>query len=398
MKKKYRLMTRALCVLLSLCAAAAIILPAAIATAPEENAVSLERRRAAALAAAEENAVSVSESQPEAAIAASTPEQEAVLDKGQRSINNPDGIFILPEPDASLRLFHPDTWQAASMIIENALEQLFQGNSDPEAIGRIMAQAPIVKESELPLRGEWDDSMQYMMQNGFRNVYIALRETAEPDVYQLITIFTTRHGEMFYVPQGILYHAATGWITSTSGDGILGIGFDYNVGHLTRATDKGWQRTTGYNRLFDLLAPMLLIYIDTMRVPFSYDGRDYMVQIWKGLYGPSNGAEIGLYEKDPKETFFWDASDLNLEMSMMVYQGDELFLDCGTQNTWWIGVFRYGSYTKTPLLPASGLRLTGSITFEDPDMLAAFLEAFEQSKDGRITGTVDGLMFSFDWR
>ena len=330
---------------------------------------------------------------------ATTPEQEAVLASGQRSLNNPKGVFTTPEAVTDLRLFHPATRQAARLIVSNAIDQLRYGNADLEAMPRILAYAPIVTDEELPPRGEWDDILQYMLQNGIRNVYIVLRETDRPGIYQLLTLYSTRAGEVFWVPQSIEYEPSTGWIYDTEDKGLLGIGYDYNAAnYLIRSAVNGWNRALGYNLLFDIGAPLVFFYIDTLRFPFSYDGRDWMIQFWKGIYLLSNGAEIGIYERDPGQAFFWDASDTTLDVSMQVYQGETLFFDYGTQHTWWTGGFRYGNFRKTPLLTAKQLRLTGTIAFEDQAMLDAFLVSFEENRPENMVGNVEGLLFSFDWQ
>jgi len=329
---------------------------------------------------------------------ATTPEQEAVLATSQRSMNNPDGVFTVPEARTSLELFHPATWRAARLVLENTVEQFRTGHADPEAVRRILAYAPIVRDEELPTAALWDDTLQYVLENGIRNIYIVLHETDRPGVYQLLTIYSNRDGRVRWVPQDIEYDAASGWIYGTGGDGVLGIGYEYNVRqYMSRSVPGTWQRALGYNRAYDLFAPLLSIYFDTLRFPFSYDGRDWMIQLWKGIYMPSNGAEIGLYEKDPKQPFFWDASDTLLDISMKMYQGETLFFDYGTQRTWWAGGFRYGNFLLTPLLPPSKLRLTGTITFEDSGMRDAFWASFEANRNAAITGKMEGMVFSFDW-
>ena len=338
---------------------------------------------------------------------ATTPEQEAVLATGQRSMNNPDGVFTTPEALTSPRLLHPETRQAAGMIVGNSLQQLFLGNADMDAVGRILAYAPIVKEDELPPLDIGEDLLNYllhMLQIGSRNVYIALRETEKPGVYQIITLFSTRAGEVYYVPQGIEYDAVSGWIYGTGGDGLLSIGFDYNVlKYMARATPNAWPSVTGYSILVDLLTPVALTYLDTLRFPFTHQGQEWMIQFWKGSYGPSNGAEIGIYEKPGLFVFgqplHWNAaSDNMLDISMQLYQKDMLFFDYGTQRTWWTGGFKYGNAFSTPLVPARQLRLTGTILFEDQAMLDAFLVSFEKNKTAIMIGSAEGLLFRFDWQ
>ena len=330
---------------------------------------------------------------------ATTPEQEAVLATDQRSMNNPKGTFETPAAASRFWPFHPDTWNAARLIVDNALEQLFAGHADPEAVQRIIAYAPIVTDEELPARGQWDDSIQCILQNGMRDVYIVLRETGRPGVYELLTIHSPLAGDVFWEPLNVEYDAASGWIYGTNEDGLLGIGYDYNVSkYLLRAAVNGWNRALGYSFLFDIGAPLVFFFIDTLIFPFSYQGRDWKIQFWKGLYMPSNGAEIGIYEKDPCQPVFWDASDTMLDISMQLYQGDALFFDYGTQRTWWTAGFVYGNYLLTPLLPAKQLRLAGTILFEEKDMLDAFLASFEKNRPANMTGYADGLLFVFDWQ
>jgi len=361
MKKKSRWMLRPLSVVLTFCLAAAIATPMAYAT---------------------------------------TLEQEAVLATGQRSINNPGGNFAIPETLSDRRLFHPDTRQAVFLMAENVMEQLIKGYADPEAVRRIFAYAPIVSADELPPEGDFrSDLLQYFAENGINNLYNVFLPTDRPDVYQILSIYSSRNGEPRFVPWDIEYDAATGWIYGTNDSGIFGFIYDYNVTQfMLRSAPNTWQRYLGYNKLYDAVAPLLMAYIDTVRFPFSYDGRDWMIQIWKGIYGPSNGAEVGIYEKDSGRPFHWDtASDTRLDMSMQLYQGDRMILE-DVQRTWWLAAFYYGNCLRTPLQHAGKLRLTGTILFEEQEMLDAFLASFEKNRPANMTGSADGLLFQYDWQ
>jgi len=329
---------------------------------------------------------------------ATTPQEEAVLATGQRSMNKPEGVFTVPETPAGLRLFHPLTLRAGRLLLDNALEQLRTGQADPDAMRRIMAYAPIAMDEELPPVQEWDDPLRNMLEYGVRSIYIALRETDRPGVYQIVTLYYNRDGEARWAPQNIEYDSNTGWIYDTADIGLLGTGFDYNVvGYLVRATPDSWERSIGFNWLFDTLAPLLFVYVDGLRFTFSYNGHDWALWFWKGVYLLSNGAEVGIYEKDPVRPLHWNASDTMLDISMKVYQGDTLFFDYGTQRTWWTGGFKYGSVRGTPLVRPKQLRLTGTILFEEQEMLDAFLVSFEENKPANMTGSAQGLLFSFDW-
>jgi hypothetical protein len=175
----------------------------------------------------------------------------------------------------------------------------------------------------------------------------------------------------------------------------LHLEFDPFTVHITNGT---WARCFGYNQYYDQLASFLLIHLDTLRFPFEYGGKDWMIQLWKGQYViVFNGAEIGLYEKPANRNIFYDCSDTTLDMSMRLYQGDDLFLDYPAYNTWWACAFRLGN-PITSIVAASELRMTGTIRFEDQGMRDAFWASFEANKNNLITGTMEDMVFSFDWQ
>jgi len=195
------------------------------------------------------------------------------------------------------------------------------------------------------------------------------------------------------------YDRAAGLIRGTGEKGIFGTGFEiFTDDCLVRTTSDTWAKYFGYNIIYDHVSPCVLIFVDTLRFPFTYDGRDWMIQIWKGSYVVFfNGAEIGLYEKPSGRPAFWDASETMLEMSMRLYQGENLFFDYPPYTTWWACGFRSGNLCRTPIVSASQLRLTGTIRFEDQIMLDAFFSSFEANRPANMTGQTDGLLFEFDW-
>ena len=370
MQKRGHLHLRALCALLAACLAAVVCAPVAIAApAAASMAPGLEAR---------------------------------LLATDQRSINNPQGVTVLPEANPRFWPIHPDTQRAGVLLIMNTLQQLLLGNADPEAPKRIFEYMPIVTRDQLPPPAKIGLNVYlplYMIQNSTRNNYLVLMETDQPDLYEVIPLMSTRSNELIWASFGIFYDASTGWIRDASERGMLYLGYDYNLDYTLSATPLGWQRWFGFSPIYDYGAPLVGIHIDTLRFIFPYDGREYIVHMWKGSYGPSNGGEIGLYEtSDSIFPWPWYGSDTRLEMSMRVYQGDKLYLEHGPETTWWLGAFRYGNARRTPLLPAGELRMTGSIRFEDKAMLDAFLVSFEENRPANITGSAKGLLFTFDWQ
>lgn len=329
-----------------------------------------------------------------------TPQEEQSLQTEQRSLNNPQGGFAAPELP-NFWWFHPDTWNAGQLIVSQILRQILIGGQDADAIQRIFAYAPIVREGDAlpPLqRLELRESPAYMLSAGIRDMYIALQATEDPDVYRAILLYANRAGERFWTPSGVLYNPATGIIWDELGRGVMETGLDYDTRQqMTFAPLHCWQSLTGFNVFYDLLAPLILFFYDTLRFPFAYDGRDWQIQFWKGYYLVYNGAEVGIYEKPPGQPLFYDASDLTLDMSVQLYHGGELYFDYGPANTWWAAAF---SYAKPfwQQLPPRRLRMTGTILFEDQGMLEAFLASFEANRPANMTGGAEGLLFRFDWQ
>ena len=331
----------------------------------------------------------------------------APMAAAQRSLRNPDDALVLPEISKK-SFFHPESRQAGARLFGSIFEQIFLGTADPQDIMRLMERAPLVKEGdELPPLADipMGDIPGYMLSQGLRGMYIVLRETQWPDEYQLAAIYSTRAGETLLVDAGIGYNAKTGLFHSWGGNagygtnGIAGLGYEYEASKQLLRTNSidSWHRRVGYSVIYDALSPAAGIFLDTKRFPFAYDGKDYMVQIWRGIYGWfSNGGEIGFYEKPAGRPVFWDCSDTELDMSMQIQLGGEELFDYGTQHTWWLGGFRLNSWAN--LAAPRRLGMTGAIAFEDPAMLAAFLAAFEANRDEGLTGQADGLVFSFEWK
>jgi hypothetical protein len=335
-------------------------------------------------------------------VAASTPAQEQrVLTTALRSINNPEGGFALPKTDRWWVL-QPKTLQAGTFIVGNALEQILTGNADPGTMRRVLAWAPVVRDGDpLPPQRDFggpEDVVASCFSPGITQLLVALKETETPGVYRFIVFYTGFDGQPYWTRLAVEYDSNTGLIHGRDNDGVFQIGYDYDIDQfLVKTAPDTWQKKLGYSKLYDWFAPLLSIYIDTLRFPFQFDGKDWMVQLWKGVYSVSNGAEIGLYEKPAERPFFWDGSATNLDMSMRLYRGKTLLYDYGTQHTWWTGGFHYGNPLLLPVVPARSLRLEGSIAFKNQGMLDAFLDAFAKNQTDAIVGSAQGLVFSFVW-
>lgn len=141
------------------------------------------------------------------------------------------------------------------------------------------------------------------------------------------------------------------------------------------------QRSLGYCDLYDTCAPLAGIHIDHKKIPFKYNGKEWMIWLWKGLYGITTGAEIGVYVynctksisylgKTAKMKWYraaYDSEVKNLNVSMTIYKNGNKLFSRNASGAWWITGFKLGMsfwWDK--------LKMDASITFPNADMANAF--------------------------
>ena len=218
----------------------------------------------------------------------------------------------------------------------------------------------------------------------------------KPGLYELGVEITYRDGRKDGSFSGIYYDAnKNAFVGKDDGPAFLGYHIDFDDNVIYTGIDV-WQRELGFNIFYDVfcyLTPFFFHYT-TERVKFSYDGKDWMFQMWKGRYAIANGGEVGVYTRDEsKSGSFYDcASDEDmLVMSMDVYHGDELLFSRPAEKHWWVTGFQL---SDTAYLPWS-LTIVSTITMKDEAMLAAAAEAFD-SMSG-ISYEINGLDLTFIW-
>jgi len=325
----------------------------------------------------------------------------APLASAQRTLDNPDVPFAMPEK--AFGIFRRDTTDMLLELLGGVARQMLFGDVDPASLLIPMRQAPLIKEGDaLPtFRENGNDMFVFfpaLFTGNFRSSSLALKETNLPDEYLFIILSRDAKGNPYWYDIPAMYNAKTGLIHGLRDDGLFESGYDFELGQfMVRINaNNSSQRYFGFNIFFDALAPLIGDTLDTLRFPFEYNGKDYMIQIWKGIYSWfSNGGDIGIYEKPSNRPIFYDSSATELDLSMHMYRDGAMLFDYGTQRGWWAGGFHLGP-PSTQALPG-GLSMRGSIVFEDPAMLEAFLASFEKNKDGTITGSVDGMTFNFIW-
>lgn len=148
---------------------------------------------------------------------------------------------------------------------------------------------------------------------------------------------------------------------------------------MTSRTDT-WQREFGYCSLYDRAAVHFQMVLDCIPIYFDYQGRTWLIELWKGQYGINTGGEIGIYQADNliapdnyDSTLFHSVPDHQmLPVSMDLYR-NSVHLFSVKQIHWWLTGFRMGAYSEP-----KDLSIRASITFPDWQMMESFVHALQR--------------------
>ena len=257
---------------------------------------------------------------------------------------------------------------------------------------------------ELNANGEGDKAAIYH----FLGVYMSVIELCEiytipvegnPDLVEIVLRFTFKDGTQDVTHVGIYINTVTGECSNLDDTGMGGLGFNFNIADLTMyATVDCWMRNFGFCLFYDVIAgtmPWFFNY-NTRRFKFDYDGKEWMIQVWKGNYVITNGAEVGIYNRDASKsgTFYNCVNDEEmLDMSMQVCAGEKILVDKPMQKHWWINGFNLSGRMYLPSL----LTLKFSIVMPDEEMRDAFCESIDKHYRKDVSYTVDGLTVNVIW-
>lgn len=189
--------------------------------------------------------------------------------------------------------------------------------------------------------------------------------------------------------------------TKTS-KGFMGYLFN-DDGNFYYTDADPWQRQFGFNKAYDFGAQFVFMYYDTARIYFDYQGKNWMVQMWKGQYGGVFiGAEIGVYNKPTdREVEHYDCANNEeaLYMDMSLFRNGEELLSREYAKYWWCTGFVPGKLKKYS--DRSELNIKTRITMKDKAMKKAFIKGLENCEEFKFVEgenfTVDGLDVFIDW-
>lgn len=159
-----------------------------------------------------------------------------------------------------------------------------------------------------------------------------------------------------------------------------------------------WQREMGYCKQYDEMAPSMNMIIECEPIYFNYDGRRWLIEFWKGQYGCTTGAEIGIYVNDsnsqaPSEELFYScvSDEEMLYVQFSLYKKDGAILKRQGLH-WWLTGFLLGDCSS-----AEELIMNCSIIFPNNAMRNAFYEGMIRAgyhgEDIAIEGNKVSLLF-----
>jgi hypothetical protein len=161
------------------------------------------------------------------------------------------------------------------------------------------------------------------------------------------------------------------------------------------------QRKFGYAYGYDDSIFLINAVIDCEPIFFSYAGKTWMIELWKGQYGVMTGCEVGVYNRAPIHTPAYDALDRYLgkrqddsnpshnqffecadnnellEMSFTLKRNGKKLFSRGPEKHWWLTGFKWGELSNP-----DDLSMEVQIRFPDQAMSLAFRNALVDLKYG----------------
>jgi hypothetical protein len=177
--------------------------------------------------------------------------------------------------------------------------------------------------------------------------------------------------------------AQDGWEPHTAtAHAVVKAGFKYDPKQdIIYSKMDAWQRKMGYTWAYDVAAPGMCMIIDCEPFYFTWGGKKWMIELWKGQYGLETGAEIGVYNRVDagitgfeRATMYACASDQEiawLNLSFALKRNGQLLFRRGPRPHWWLTGFKWGVFTEH----TSDLTMDVAIEFEHDNMRQQFVNA-----------------------
>lgn len=159
--------------------------------------------------------------------------------------------------------------------------------------------------------------------------------------------------------------------------------------------NNAWQRELGYSDLYDLNAPFFNIVMDAEPIYFDYDNKHYRLEFWKGQYGITTGAEVGVYVREfdsklPKGIYRSANDNERLDISFHLFKNCYLF--SRRDLSWWLTGFDVFKFSKP-----KDLKMNVSIRFPNINMQTAFIAGLLRAgyTESKIKINYDEVSFNY---
>lgn len=147
--------------------------------------------------------------------------------------------------------------------------------------------------------------------------------------------------------------------------------------HIFTTAPNVWNQNSGYTGLFDEKASDFHILFDCEPVYFEYQGKTWLIELWKGQYGIHTGAEIGVYAADHlvssvflNEVHFENVAQSELlRFSFRLLQGTDTLFTVSAMHR------KLSGFLTGHLSSPDSLRMQVSITFPNTGMMDAFVDS-----------------------
>lgn len=172
---------------------------------------------------------------------------------------------------------------------------------------------------------------------------------------------------------------------------VLSYQYSYIDDYYYTNDKEAWQYDFGFGRVYDIVAPYILLEYDYVRIFFTYENKDWMLQMWKGQYGMVfYGGEIGIYNREYSEDGVSEWAMYNcpaeedwLMMEMTLYHQNihgEYVREFTREydKYWWCTGFKNGHLRNQE--PADELRMVGRITLKDEEMAKIVADGLKECK------------------
>lgn len=215
--------------------------------------------------------------------------------------------------------------------------------------------------------------------------------TIAEKVTQITTVISGQFSKVFDMPQAPKYIPPDIDVDFDKAS-IVSYKYDPNGNYYYTDDKNAWQSNFGFNEGYDSMAPVTMMYYDTVRTKFVYDNKEWLVQTWKGQYGYAFvGGEVGVYTRKVGSvgSHFNCAKKEDWLKMEMCFMWDENqtgeyrpIFNRPYADYWWCTGFVVGFDGG---VNRHQFRLVTHITFKDTEMADAFCEAFEKNGFKRVS-------------